>query len=626
MRQTVRLGSSKVTVSYPEALHLWFDGLVEPLEQTAAESKWVGLSAHEATGSFAVFTSTDPPASGLNLGDALATFWERVSFLLLDDLRDAIALHTAVLHQDNRALLLPGQTGSGKTRLSLWYRKQGFELVTDEIAITLPSPSRTPAFALGGALARPVILKDLVDANELLQPGEEPIAYQDSYCGWLIKLKNSSCMKWTERAIHHGLIVFPQFTAGVPFKATALTPGEACLGIMENCLNVRNLPRGGLPLASTLARYLPAISVKYGETSQLEGTLDVLTRQLLGAPSTASDRMALCAAFTVKGTAVPAAATVVCKLSSVEQSNHTRPAATTERFPRRLTVGMATYDDYDGVYFTIQSIRFHNPDLEGQLEFVVIDNNPAGRCSEALSNLGKSIDGYRYVPSGEWSGTAIRNLVFEEASSPFVLCVDSHVLIAPSALSKLISYFEADPNTRDLLQGPLLYDDLRKVVTHMEPRWRGGMFGTWSDDPRGEDLSEQCFEIPMHGLGLFACRRTAWPGFNPEFRGFGGEEGYIHEKMRRRGGRTLCLPFLRWVHRFDRPLGPPYVNRWEDRIRNYYLGFTELGLDTGEMESHFAELLGRETSNRIFADIKIELAVGVANQARAAANNVASAH
>lgn len=178
MRQTVRLGSSKVTVSYPQALHLWFDGLVEPLEQTATD-KWVGLSAHEATGSFAVVTSTDPPASGLNLGDALATFWERVSFLLLDDLRDAIALHTAVLYQHNRALLLPGQTGSGKTRLSLWYRKQGFELVTDEIAIALASPSRTPVFALGDALARPVILKALVDPNELLRPGEEPIAYQD---------------------------------------------------------------------------------------------------------------------------------------------------------------------------------------------------------------------------------------------------------------------------------------------------------------------------------------------------------------------------------------------------------------------------------------------------------------
>ena len=106
-------------------------------------------------------------------------------------------------------------------------------------------------------------------------------------------------------------------------------------------------------------------------------------------------------------------------------------------------------------------------------------------------------------------------------------------------------------------------------------------------------------------LGLFACRRTAWPGFNPKFRGFGGEEGYIHEKIRQRGGRTLCLPFLRWMHRFGRPLGAPYVNRWEDRMRNYVIGFTELGLDTAEMEAHFAELLGAETSARIFTEINL---------------------
>src|SRR5262249_42947024 len=151
--------------------------------------------------------------------------------------------------------------------------------------------------------------------------------------------------------------------------------------------NVRNLPRGGLPLAGLLARHLPAISLEYGATSQLEGTLDVLTRQLLGAPTTLDDRVALCAAFTAKTPAAAAASPIPSGSASNNQPKTSPPAPTVERFPRRLTIGMATYDDYDGVYFTIQSIRFHNPELDGQLEFVVIDNNPAGRCSEALSNL-----------------------------------------------------------------------------------------------------------------------------------------------------------------------------------------------------------------------------------------------
>jgi hypothetical protein len=229
---------------------------------------------------------------------------------------------------------------------------------------------------------------------------------------------------------------------------------------------VRNLPRGGLPFASLLARRAPALSLEYGETRQLQGTLDVLTRQLLATPTTLDDRVALCAAFTAKAAALPAAAANggATVPASVDGPKRAVSAPTVERFPRRLTIGMATYDDYDGAYFTIQSIRINNPELEGALEFVVIDNNPGGPCSEALRHLGKSIEGYRYIPRDEWSGTAIRNAIFEEASSPIVLCIDSHVLIVPGALSKLISYFEANPDSRDLVQGPLVYDDLWRLI------------------------------------------------------------------------------------------------------------------------------------------------------------------
>ncbi len=115
------------------------------------------------------------------------------------------------------------------------------------------------------------------------------------------------------------------------------------------------------------------------------------------------------------------------------------------------------------------------------------------------------------------------------------------------------------------------------------------MYGVWATDERGKDPDSEPFEIPMQGLGLFACRRDAWLGFNPRFSGFGGEEGYIHEKYRQAGQRTLCLPFLRWLHRFSRPGGVVYPNTLQDRIRNYCIGFDELGLDTEPVAAHFRE-------------------------------------
>jgi Glycosyl transferase family 2 len=600
-RRSISLGSSHVAVVYPQSLDAWFDGLAGPRVAEGIPRKWVDLVAQDGADLYDVAASSGAPAAGLDLGNALAVFWERVSFLLIDDLADAMALHAAALRRDDRFILLPGQTGSGKTRLSLWYRARGFELCTDELMTVSLGADGEPVLA--GTLPRPIILKTFDDPTPYLRTGETAVAQRVFSSGTLIRLADSAALAPTN--IGRCLIAFPRFAQDTPLKLTALSPGETCLRLMGNCVNARNLPRGGLSFASALARRCQAIAVDYGETAQLDETLDVLTRQVLAAPIGADDLAALCAAFTARAAMRPAAS-----VAKADMAKRVIPAATVERYPRRLTIGMATYDDYDGVYFTIQSMRTHNPELEGAIEYVVIDNNPGGACSEALSQLGKWIDGYRYVPRGDWSGTAIKNAVFEEASSPFVLCVDSHVLVTPGALSKLIDYFEANPDTPDLLQGPLVYDDLRKTATHLNPQWRGGMWGIWADDPRGSDSAAPSFDIPMQGMGLFACRRTAWVGFNPAFRGFGGEEGYIHEKTRQRGGRTLCLPFLRWVHRFGRPNGAPYVNRWEDRMRNYVIGFAELKLDTTEMEAHFAELLGAETSARIFAQIKRELATG----------------
>jgi hypothetical protein len=35
-----------------------------------------------------------------------------------------------------------------------------------------------------------------------------------------------------------------------------------------------------------------------------------------------------------------------------------------------LTIGMATYDDFDGVYFTVQSLRAHHLVLNKDIEIV----------------------------------------------------------------------------------------------------------------------------------------------------------------------------------------------------------------------------------------------------------------
>lgn len=273
---------------------------------------------------------------------------------------------------------------------------------------------------------------------------------------------------------------------------------------------------------------------------------------------------------------------------------------------KKLTIGMATFDDYDGVYFSVMAIRMFHPEVKDETEILVIDNNPGGPCSEPLRSMEKSVSGYRYVANDEVKGTSVRNFVFHEARTDYVMCIDSHVFIESGAIRKLIDYFDSHPGISDLLQGPLVSDNLNDLATHFEPVWRQGMFGIWGFDDRGKDAEAESFEIPMQGLGLAACRKDAWPGYNRRFSGFGGEEGYIHQKFRNAGARTLCLPFLRWVHRFERPMGTGYKNVWKDRIRNYLIGFEEVGLDTQPVFEHFKQTINEDAVRRVVEHVELE--------------------
>ncbi|MBL4672307.1 MAG: PqqD family peptide modification chaperone [Arenicella sp.] len=291
--------------------------------------------------------------------------------------------------------------------------------------------------------------------------------------------------------------------------------------------------------------------------------------------------------------------------SYVPEVQHQPPPVSSKKY--KLCIGMATYDDYDGVYFSVQAIRLYHPEILDQIEFVVLDNNPAGICADALKMLGDSMPNYRYIQGDNFQGTWSRFSLIDRTNAPYILCMDSHVMIVPGAIKQLLDYIDANPDTPDLLQGPLLSDDMVSLSSHFSPSWGSGMYGSWATDPRAHELDNPGFDIPMQGLGLFAFRKDSWPQLNPRFNGFGGEEGYVHEKVRRAGGRTLCLPFLRWLHRFNRPMGTRYALNWADRIRNYMIAHDELGIDNGPMIEHFNSHIGEAETAKIVANIESEI-------------------
>lgn len=246
---------------------------------------------------------------------------------------------------------------------------------------------------------------------------------------------------------------------------------------------------------------------------------------------------------------------------------------------KKLTIGMATYDDFDGVFFTIQALRMYHPICNtDQVEFVVIDNNPeSSHGKECKKFIEHNVKG-KYIPYTEKQTTFNKYKVVDHASGEYILIIDCHVLIATNGIDYLLNYYKENPVTNNLIQGPLWYDDLKHVSTHFDEVWRGEMYGVWATSTEKYTKGIP-FEIPMQGMGLLSFRKQTWKGISPYFKGFGGEEGYIAAKFRQWGGANVCIPQLLWNHRFGRPSGVKYPLSLEDKVWNYFIANLDLYKD-----------------------------------------------
>lgn len=252
-----------------------------------------------------------------------------------------------------------------------------------------------------------------------------------------------------------------------------------------------------------------------------------------------------------------------------------------------LTIGMPTYDDFSGVFFTVQALRLYHAEVMDDVEILVVDNHPSGPAQPALQELANAGPNIRYVPYADIVGSApVKDHVIASSHTPYTMCVDCHVLLFPGAVQRLIQYCKTHPSD-DLFQGPYVHEALSNIVsTGFELDLETLELSPWISDPRGQNVDGPPFEIRSQSLAVFITKTDAWLGYNPHFRGFLGEEFYLHEKYRQAGRKTLCLPFLRWMH--PPSYSPrPYPARVKDYVINTLIGWRELGWDTQPVITKF---------------------------------------
>ena len=108
-----------------------------------------------------------------------------------------------------------------------------------------------------------------------------------------------------------------------------------------------------------------------------------------------------------------------------------------------LTIGMPTYNDFDGVFFTVQALRLYQDMVA--TEILVIDNYGCDHTRPFIENCADPA--IRYLLRAEITGTApAKDRVFREAQGDAVLCCDSHILFAPDAIARLKAWWRRIPD------------------------------------------------------------------------------------------------------------------------------------------------------------------------------------
>ncbi len=233
---------------------------------------------------------------------------------------------------------------------------------------------------------------------------------------------------------------------------------------------------------------------------------------------------------------------------------------------------------------TIRALR--RTENLGDAELLVVDVRGRRKTRKWV----KRQPGIRYVRPGPDHANCALDLLFAAASGEVVLVLEGPVRLKRGALAALRGYFDAHPDACELLHGPLM-DGKRLVATHSNPFWQRSSWGKRARDPRGLVANGEAFAIPMQEAGVFSCRRAAWPGLPPGWRGYGAEAGYLEECFRRRGAQVLCLPGLRWERaaRPDaiRPCSPEAL----ETLRNHFAGAADLGLDIAYIAQRYRDHL-----------------------------------
>ena len=191
------------------------------------------------------------------------------------------------------------------------------------------------------------------------------------------------------------------------------------------------------------------------------------------------------------------------------------------------------------------------PRGDRETELILIETAiPRARVHRPCEHLATAVDGVSLHPQLGDAGTAARDLVVARAQA--VRAVRRLPRHAGSRRDPPIHRLPGcQPGVPRPAAGPARPGQPRTVSTHFQPGWSRDC-RSMRHGERGSIRLEP-FEVPMQGLGVFACRRDAWRGFNPRLAVSAGRRDTSTRSFARQAiARCVCHSFVGCTASTDR--------------------------------------------------------------------------
>jgi len=179
----------------------------------------------------------------------------RIELVLVDRLTDLVAVHAGVVADARGVLLFPGRSMVGKSTLTRALLDAGCDYWSDEFAL-LDADGRVHPYPRAMTLRTPTGSVRHVPDSAV----------------------SATAAPRTARLV--GLLTF-----GSAWDARDLTPGEATMGLIDNCVSIRRDPARALTALTALAETAQALGGTRGDATE---TAALLTAAPPGAPSSGS--------------------------------------------------------------------------------------------------------------------------------------------------------------------------------------------------------------------------------------------------------------------------------------------------------------------------------------------------